>query len=143
LARLKEPLVQVRGQWVELRPEQIEQALALFKQQDEDAGMALPDALRLALSPDGDHGLPVVKVETEGWIDDVIRDLRDGQREQVGELAGFVGHLRGYQKTGVSWLATMRRYGFGACLADDMGTGKTPAVIALVLHGKESGAASG
>jgi hypothetical protein len=31
LARLKEPLVQIRGQWVELRPEQIQQALAALE----------------------------------------------------------------------------------------------------------------
>ena len=31
LARLKEPLVQVRGQWVELHPEQVEQSAGLLR----------------------------------------------------------------------------------------------------------------
>lgn len=41
LAQIKEPLVQVRGRWVELRPEQREQMLAFFAHQGRDGRMAL------------------------------------------------------------------------------------------------------
>jgi SNF2 family DNA or RNA helicase len=141
LARLKEPLVQIRGRWVELRPEQLERALAFF-QRTTEGEMALPDALKLALAPDGDDGLPVVEVETDGWIDDLLHQLRNGQaRPEVVEPPGFRGTLRGYQKVGISWLSTLRRYGLGACLADDMGLGKTIQLIGTVLHEREPGVA--
>ena len=38
--------------------------------------------------------------------------------------------LRNYQKDGVKWLLSLRKNGFGGCLADDMGLGKTIQVIA-------------
>lgn len=37
--------------------------------------------------------------------------------------------LRNYQKIGVKWLLSLRKNGFGGCLADDMGLGKTIQVI--------------
>ena len=33
----------------------------------------------------------------------------------------FVGELRGYQRDGLAWLFFLQRFGFGGCLADDMG----------------------
>jgi SNF2 family DNA or RNA helicase len=44
------------------------------------------------------------------------------------------GVLRPYQLEGVSWLAHLRRTGFGGCLADDMGLGKSIQTIAYMLH---------
>jgi hypothetical protein len=49
LASLKVPLVQVRGQWVEIRPEQIEQAIKFWEKQ-KGGELSLQDALRLALA---------------------------------------------------------------------------------------------
>ena len=99
--------------------------------------LALSDALRLALAPDGQAGLPIDGVDAEGWVDDLLRDLRHGpRRERVNEPPGFNGTLRPYQRVGLSWLATLDRYGLGGCLADDMGLGKTIQVIALLLHGR-------
>ncbi|MFN0168907.1 MAG: DEAD/DEAH box helicase [Bryobacteraceae bacterium] len=43
---------------------------------------------------------------------------------------GFVGTLREYQCEGVAWLEFLDRLGLGGCLADDMGVGKTPQVLA-------------
>ena len=40
--------------------------------------------------------------------------------------------LRDYQKTGVRWLLSLRKNGFGGCLADDMGLGKTLQVISYL-----------
>ncbi|MFC0469354.1 DEAD/DEAH box helicase [Halalkalibacter kiskunsagensis] len=44
------------------------------------------------------------------------------------------GQLRHYQHEGVSWLAHLRRTGFGGCLADDMGLGKSIQTIAYLLY---------
>lgn len=43
------------------------------------------------------------------------------------------GVLRPYQKAGYDWLHFLRTSGFGGCLADDMGTGKTAQTLALLL----------
>ncbi|WP_368503739.1 DEAD/DEAH box helicase [Alkalihalophilus sp. As8PL] len=48
------------------------------------------------------------------------------------------GELRPYQHQGVSWIAQLRRTGFGGCLADDMGLGKSIQTIAYMLHTLES-----
>jgi non-specific serine/threonine protein kinase len=52
--------------------------------------------------------------------------------EQRALPEGFVGQLRPYQKFGYDWLHFLREYGFGGCLADDMGTGKTPQTLAFL-----------
>jgi superfamily II DNA or RNA helicase len=52
--------------------------------------------------------------------------------EAQHEPAGFGGELRNYQREGLGWLAFLRRFGLGGCLADDMGLGKTVQVLALL-----------
>ncbi|MBM7867672.1 ATP-dependent helicase [Heliobacterium gestii] len=52
----------------------------------------------------------------------------------LGEPPGFCGHLRSYQRAGLSWLWFLRPFGFGGCLADDMGLGKTIQWIAYLLQ---------
>ncbi|MEO6393136.1 MAG: DEAD/DEAH box helicase, partial [Pyrinomonadaceae bacterium] len=51
----------------------------------------------------------------------------------------FVGELRPYQKAGFDWLYFLHDYGFGGCLADDMGTGKTVVTLAFLQSLKERG----
>ena len=141
LAALKLPLVQVRGEWVELQPEQIEAAIRFWEKRAAEEEMALRDALLMGLAEEGEVGeLPVVGVETEGWVRDLLRRLSGG--EPLTELVPpptFVGQLRPYQVRGFSWLHFLRRWGLGACLADDMGLGKTIETIAFILHDLEKG----
>jgi len=56
------------------------------------------------------------------------RDLPDGLK----------ANLRPYQKAGFDWLHFLHEYGFGGCLADDMGTGKTVTALALLQSFSES-----
>lgn len=44
----------------------------------------------------------------------------------------FAGELRHYQREGLAWMHFLRDFGFGGCLADDMGVGKTAQVLALL-----------
>jgi superfamily II DNA or RNA helicase len=134
LAQLKEPLVQLRGRWVDVRPDQIERALA-FIQKHQTGRMQLGEALATALAPTDLDGVPVATVEATGWIDDLLHEIQQGSRVDLDEEpAGFEGVLRPYQKRGVAWLATLQQYSLGALLADDMGLGKTAQVIALILQ---------
>jgi non-specific serine/threonine protein kinase len=59
--------------------------------------------------------------------------LRSFERIEPHPLpATFQGELRPYQKFGYDWLHFLREYGFGGCLADDMGVGKTIQALALI-----------
>jgi superfamily II DNA or RNA helicase len=132
LAQLKEPLVQLRGRWVDVRPEQIERALAFIRKHQQHE-MSLGEALATALAPRTLDGVPVAAVETDGWVEQLLADLREGANQTPPEPVGLNGTLRPYQQRGVAWLATLRRYGLGALLADDMGLGKTLQTISLLL----------
>ena len=71
------------------------------------------------------------------------RRLRDfSSIEHRDPPRGFTGELRHYQQAGYEWLHFLHEYGFGGCLADDMGTGKTVQALALLLSLRESGHAS-
>jgi SNF2 family DNA or RNA helicase len=135
LAQLKEPLVQLRGRWVDVRPDQIERALAFIQKHQNGRELELADALSTALAPTTLDGVQIAEVEANGWIDGLLADIRQGARaEQVpAQPEGFVGTLRGYQQRGVAWLATLQRYNLGALLADDMGLGKMQPLDSAIL----------
>lgn len=140
LAELKVPLVKVRGQWVELRPEEIRAALERWERR---AGrMRLGEALRLGLEGSLPGGVPV-SVRGEGDLAGLWDALPEARFCELPTPAGFRGELRPYQVRGYSWLAFLRRLGMGACLADDMGLGKTIQLIALLLHEREQGLSRG
>ncbi len=134
LVNLKVPLIQVRGQWVELRPEEIEAAIAFFKKKHGNGNMALGEALRIGLGQEASEvGLPVMDIEGEGWIKDLLAKLTEGVKLSTIETPPtFHGKLRPYQVKGVSWLAFLKQFGFGACLADDMGLGKCLSACSLI-----------
>ncbi len=140
LVHLKMPLVQVRGQWVELKPREIEAAIAFFKKKHGAGEMTLAEAFRVGLGREtSETGLPVAGIEAEGWPRDCLEGVQDGARiAEVVVPRAFQGELRPYQLKGLSWLLFMERFGLGACLADDMGLGKTIQLIALLLQERDS-----
>ncbi|MFO8052143.1 MAG: DEAD/DEAH box helicase [Thermoplasmatota archaeon] len=132
IASLKVPLVQVKGQWVEIRKDEIEKAISYFKKKGE---MSLAEALRLERDI---TGLPVISIDGEGEIGQFLRGVKGkGKIRNVKQPAGFHGSLRPYQLRGLSWLAFLKEHGLGGCLADDMGLGKTIQVISLLLKERE------
>lgn len=133
LARLKSPLVKLRGQWVQLDAEEIQAALEFWKNQAKTQTTAR-EIVRMALGAGGPGGrIPFEGVKATGWIADVLSEL-EGRTpfEELPTPEGFTGRLRPYQVRGYSWLSFLRRWGLGACLADDMGLGKTIQTLALV-----------
>src|SRR5205814_10215333 len=67
LSHLKEPLVKLRGGWVDVRPDQIERALAFIQKHQSTREMALADALSTALAPTALDGVQIAEVEAAGW----------------------------------------------------------------------------
>jgi hypothetical protein len=94
LAKLKVPLVRVRGQWVLLDAEEIKDAIARLKRKDK--GLTGRDALRIALGgPAGGDSVASGGVEARGWIADVLARLEN--RDTIEPLpvpSAFEGELR-------------------------------------------------
>jgi SNF2 family DNA or RNA helicase len=140
LAKLKSPLVQIRGQWVTLDAEQIDAAIKFWEKQQLEGEMGLLEAMRMGLGGEAQAGgLPIDGVETDDWLREWLEKINQSDKlEVLPPPDGLVAQLRPYQEYGYSWLTFLRRWGMGACLADDMGLGKTIQTIALLLREKES-----
>lgn len=138
LAALKEPLVNLRGRWVEAGGEDIRAALEFWKSRGR---ATLRDVVMMSLGAGpATGGLEIDGVEAEGPLGDFLDRLQG--KTQYADLPApkhFSGELRPYQVRGFSWLAFLRRYGLGACLADDMGLGKTIQALALIQNDREAG----
>jgi SNF2 family DNA or RNA helicase len=136
LVSLNSPLVEVNGEWVELRPQDIRSAEAFFASRQGQTGLTLEDALKLNT---GDvltlDKLPVVKFEATGALEQLLETLSGNQTVQpIEQPKHFKGTLRPYQSLGAGWLSFLEQWNLGACLADDMGLGKTIQLIAFLLH---------
>jgi SNF2 family DNA or RNA helicase len=145
LSHLKVPLIQFRGQWVEINPDNLNAATAYWNSQKGQA-LTIGDVLQ-RLGPDGDDenvGLDVDSVQGEGWVDEFLNGNSGEHRfNDVSVPADLNGHLRPYQEKGLSWLSFLCTYGFGGCLADDMGLGKTIQALAFLLREKAAGRLAG
>jgi superfamily II DNA or RNA helicase len=79
----------------------------------------------------------LLAAQPEVQVDEVFARVRDRLRdfrgvEALAQPEGFVGLLRDYQREGLGWMQFLRDFGFGGCLADDMGVGKTAQVLATL-----------
>ncbi len=132
LAALKVPLVRHRGQWVEIRPEDVQAALRALRQRRPERR-----TLRELLAADIEgrlDGLPILGVVPSKELGEFWSALRGEARFELLEPPqDLCAELRPYQGRGFSWLAFWRRLGMGACLADDMGLGKTLQCLAVLL----------
>lgn len=149
LLKTGDGLVRLKGQWVEVDPDRIREALAQLEtaRRLTREGITFAEGMRLlsglnappgmAASPDGnDPALPRVVVARDdlasslALLTDPGSEL-DARMDQV--LAAHVqATLRPYQRAGVKWLWFLDRMGLGGCLADDMGLGKTLQVLCLL-----------
>ncbi|MFO8231751.1 MAG: DEAD/DEAH box helicase [Longimonas sp.] len=133
LAEMKTPLVNLRGEWVEVDLDAIREMVDRLDRKDADR-FTVRDVMQMALgAEEGPAGLPVEDISTSGQLGDLLDRLNRGDTiEPLSEPDGFEGTLRPYQKRGYAWLAFLKRWGLGACLADDMGLGKTVQALALL-----------
>jgi SNF2 family DNA or RNA helicase len=135
LARLKSPLVRMRGQWVNVGANEIRAALELRERRGAQT-MRLGEVVHMALTGRGPSGaLAVEHVAGTGALGKLFDRLAGRSAfEEQAVPASLRGTLRPYQVRGYSWLHFLSRLGLGACLADDMGLGKSITTLALVAR---------
>ena len=138
LAALKLPLVMSRGQWIVLRPEDVEAALKFFEGREQRGTAPAAELLRESLALGAGHDdLPATEIEGAGWLSELLSANGERKLREIPTPAAFEGELRPYQQRGLAWLSFLSSLGLGACLADDMGLGKTPQTLALLLAERE------
>jgi non-specific serine/threonine protein kinase len=140
-------LVSLRGKWVEVDREKLQQVMAHWKRVQNatgEGGIGFLDGMRLLA------GMGEIKSASEADVAEFVPEwstVSAGQKlaevlaklqkpEDVSPPENLRATLRPYQRQGFAWLKFMTQMGFGACLADDMGLGKTVQVIALLLAKK-------
>ena len=133
LAKLKAPLVQVRGQWVQLNADEIQAALEFWKK-NATGTATVRELVQMSLGAGkAPGGIALAGVQATGWIGEFLAQLSGTKTfTPLPPPEQFHGTLRPYQTRGFSWLAFLRQWGLGACLADDMGLGKTVQTLALL-----------
>ncbi len=140
LAAAKEPLVRLRGQWVQIDADRLARSLRFLQRQG--TGRAALGTVLGQLTGSGAGAPPerVAGVDATGWLGDLLSGQADARVAPVPAPAALVAQLRPYQERGLSWLAFMARLGLGVVLADDMGLGKTVQLLALLLAEHEAAA---
>lgn len=137
LVALKQPFIRYRGEWITLSPDEVDAALKFFHQ-NKHGETDLIGALKLASNEAKVDGLEVEEISIEGWLHELLTRLQNpDQMPQLEDPPQLRATLRPYQVRGFNWLVQMRRLGLGACLADDMGLGKSIQTISLWLHERE------
>ncbi|MCL6454686.1 MAG: DEAD/DEAH box helicase [Alicyclobacillus sp.] len=140
LAEAKSPLVHLRGQWTEVSPQAVEEALHFLRAHNGRVSifqlleqMAESSSQTTVARDDGE-----VDVVFEYNLPDEVLSFVEGRwtPPQLATPVSLRAELRPYQQRGFEWLAALTDLGVGACLADDMGLGKTVQLIALLcdLH---------
>ena len=142
-------LVFIRGKWVEVDQERLQQTLTQFQQVERlasEQGLGFFDAMRLLAGAGAAIGGKELTASPEWaqvnagpWLSETLAGLR-GPQGLAAVDAGPDLHatLRPYQQIGLRWLHLLSRLRLGACLADDMGLGKTIQVLALLLVRKRA-----
>src|SRR3546814_463245 len=129
-ADAKQQLVQVRGEWVQVDAASLSRVVDRVGQ----AGEATVGELvrsSVGLGPLGSGpgsgagaGEPT-DILASGWLGQLLANVRSATIEPTTTPEGFAGQLRPYQARGLGWLGFLGRLGPGACLAADLGPGKT------------------
>jgi len=134
LVNAKTPLVQFRGQWMELDRDKMQQMLQFWRTQQRET----PELLLLDLLKLGTEAADDLEWDHDQAVQGMLARLHDKSAfAPIADPPALQGTLRDYQKRGVAWLQYLESLGLNACLADDMGLGKTLQVIARLLMERE------
>ncbi|WP_096198969.1 DEAD/DEAH box helicase [Bacillus sp. FJAT-45350] len=146
LVKRKESLVKVRGKWLLWDPKQANKLKQQLDSQKEEP-FSFFDALQKHMAADSKPNDVENSVDEEfhidwqvNWDDKLEKILSMIEQKDIPLVEpplSLQGTLRPYQQEGYSWLLLMRKIGFGACLADDMGLGKSIQTISYLLKIRE------
>lgn len=135
-----EGLAFIKGKWVEVNHDRLNEALKAYEQAQKLIGQPefnMIDALKFQMNAQEvlqvSDDVCELEVTNGEWLRSVLNQLVHPELiEPVACGEDFRASLRTYQERGLNWLHYMKTLGLGACLADDMGLGKTIQVIALL-----------
>lgn len=142
-------LMMLRGQYVEIDHDKLQQALAHWQSVQKGVGqdgVSFIEGMRLLAGASHDLNGTDFSEELQEWsgigasdeLQTILNEFRHPETIKLQSLGEELkATLRPYQTIGVSWLNLLVNLGLGACLADDMGLGKTIQVISLLLIQKK------
>ena len=139
LAQQARPLVQSRGQWIELDQADLAEAAAALAERADQTKLTGADMLRHAMGLEGDPLGGGISIAGDGWAADLFASLGDLPDDPDTTPEGFDGELRSYQADALSWMNFLDDAGLGGCLALDMGLGKTPTSLAALYQSRVHG----
>ena len=126
-------LVKVNGKWMKLDPafiKQVKEIMVRVKKEGLSFQDILAQELMTAEAPGDrdddelDNPLSQIQIGLNTHLEKLIFQLHNITSIPTINIPNSLhGELRAYQKQGVEWLVFLRKFGFGACLADDMGLG--------------------
>ena len=130
LIEAKTPLVQFRGEWIELDRERMREMLEFWQRQgQETVELSLPELLQQTAQDDA------LEIDRDSALAEMLERLRDDSRLELAATPdGLNATLRDYQRRGLAWIGYLEQLGMNGCLADDMGLGKTMQVIAQLVR---------
>ncbi len=141
LIESNEPLINWYGEWILIDQQDVRDLRNVFEKSLNTGTKNYMDALKLGLTgniqleENGNN----YEVIVEGDFRELIERIKSIENfKTILCPKSFVGVLRPYQQTALTWMGNMSMFNFGLCLADDMGLGKTIQVIAFLLHLKEN-----
>ncbi|HBB34461.1 MAG TPA: ATP-dependent helicase [Cyanobacteria bacterium UBA8803] len=137
LVKAKTPLVQFRGQWIELDKTKMQQLLEFWQSHHQE----MPEMTLLDFMKKATEEAEGIEIEHDDALTHMMQKLHDRSRlEPIENPIKLQGTLREYQKRGVSWLQYLEQLGLNGCLADDMGLGKSIQIIAQLIQERETSA---
>lgn len=132
----QKPFIFMNGQWIawdRSLGEKLKTNLEYMKQHT-----SYLEAWKLEMTDHFDDYLEDIDIEMDiKWQDNLNKALQQLYSQDPPAIRlpkHLKGELRPYQHQGVSWLVHLRHIGFGGCLADDMGLGKSIQTITYMLH---------
>lgn len=138
-------LILLRGQWVEVDRQKLQQALDHWQTVAADGTLSFAAGMRLlAGAPMNLQSSDELQLQQD-WafaeagdaLAEILAQLQNPER--LAPPTGLKASLRPYQEVGLNWLWFCAQTGLGACLADDMGLGKTIQLLAALLRKQEDG----
>lgn len=127
-------IVFFRDRWIEVDREVLREALKAFRAADARK-YSLHEIAVFSCGMGRIGKLRIANVEARGWLRGLLNELRSEDKLKIRPAPeGFCGKLRPFQERGWCWMDFLAKWGFGACLADDMGCGKTVQTIAFILE---------